>query len=47
MCSGAMNRERKLGMFFATQLIPVGDKKANDLALMFMRDAWSAFSKGG
>ena len=39
----AMNRERGLGMFFATQLIPVGDKAANDLALAFMSDAWKKF----
>jgi CubicO group peptidase (beta-lactamase class C family) len=39
----AMNREKRLAMFFATQLIPVGDKKANELAVMFMRDAWKAF----
>jgi hypothetical protein len=39
----AMNREKGLGMFFATQLLPVGDKMANDLALTFMRDAWNKF----
>jgi CubicO group peptidase (beta-lactamase class C family) len=38
-----MNRERGLAMVFATQLIPVGDKVANDLALMFTRDAWNKF----
>lgn len=37
----AMNRERGVGMFFATQLIPVGDEKANELAVTFMRDAWN------
>lgn len=39
----AMNREKGLGMFFATQLLPVGDKKANELALEFMSGAWSKF----
>lgn len=39
----AMNREKGLAMFFATQLLPVGDKKANELALEFMSDAWSKF----
>jgi CubicO group peptidase (beta-lactamase class C family) len=39
----AMNREKRLGMFFATQLIPVGDEIANELATTFMRDAWSKF----
>lgn len=39
----AMNRQKGLGMFFATQLLPVGDKKANELALEFMSGAWSKF----
>lgn len=39
----AMNREKGLGMFFATQLLPVGDKYANELALEFMSGAWSKF----
>ncbi|KAG6363520.1 hypothetical protein INS49_008621 [Diaporthe citri] len=39
----AMNREKGLGMFFATQLLPVGDKNANELALEFMSSAWSKF----
>ena len=39
----AMNREKMLGMFFATQLIPVGDERANELAVTFMRDAWKMF----
>lgn len=39
----AMNREKGLAMFFGTQLIPVGDEVANDLALTFMREAWSKF----
>lgn len=37
----AMNREKGLGIFFATQLLPVGDKKANTLALEFMSGAWN------
>lgn len=39
----AMNREKGLGMFFATQLLPVGDKYANGLALEFMSGAWTRF----
>lgn len=39
----AMNREKGLAMFFATQLIPVGDKHANERALEFMSGAWSKF----
>lgn len=39
----AMNREKGLGMFFATQLLPVGDKVANELALEFMSGAWRRF----
>lgn len=39
----AMNREKGLGMFFATQLLPVGDRNANELALEFMSSAWSKF----
>lgn len=39
----AMNQEKGLGMFFATQLLPIGDKKANELALEFMSGAWSKF----
>jgi hypothetical protein len=38
-----MNRKMGLGMFFATQLIPVGDETANALAKTFMRDAWNKF----
>ncbi|KAH8889100.1 beta-lactamase family protein [Thozetella sp. PMI_491] len=41
----AMNREKGLGMLFANQLIPVGDEKANGLALAFMNAAWGAFGK--
>jgi CubicO group peptidase (beta-lactamase class C family) len=40
----AMNRDKGLAMFFATQLIPVGDEKANDLALTFMKNAWKTFA---
>ncbi|KAK7719777.1 hypothetical protein SLS64_001958 [Diaporthe eres] len=39
----AMNREKGVGMFFATQLLPVGDRNANELALEFMSSAWSKF----
>lgn len=39
-----MNREKKVGMFFGTQLLPVGDKIANGLALLFMRNAWNKFA---
>ncbi len=41
----AVNRERGLAAFFATQLVPVGDTAANGLALAFMRGAWTAFGK--
>lgn len=40
----AMNREKELGAFFATQLIPVGDEMANELALTFMKDVWTQFT---
>jgi len=39
----AMNREKRLATVFATQLIPIGDKSANELATTFMRDAWNKF----
>ena len=39
----AMNREKRLAMFFGTQLIPVGDRIANELATTFMKDAWNKF----
>lgn len=39
----AMNREKGLAIFFATQLIPVGDEVANGLATTFMREAWTKF----
>lgn len=40
----AMNREKGLGAFFATQLIPFGDEVANELALAFMKDVWTQFT---
>ncbi|CAK7212921.1 hypothetical protein SEUCBS140593_001671 [Sporothrix eucalyptigena] len=40
----AINREKKRALFFATQLVPVGDPKANELALNFMHDAWKKFT---
>ena len=39
----AMNREKGLGIIFATQLLPVDDEKAVDLAMSFMRGAWDMF----
>lgn len=39
----AMNREKGLAMMFATQLLPVDDKKTVDLAMAFMKGAWSRF----
>lgn len=39
----AMNRKKGLGMFFATQLIPVGDEMANAFALAFISSAWNKF----
>ncbi|KAJ3498626.1 hypothetical protein NLG97_g971 [Lecanicillium saksenae] len=36
-----MNKERGLASFFATQLLPIGDEKANDAAVEFMKCAWS------
>ena len=39
----AMNRERGLGMVFATQVLPVGDKKCVALAHSFFKDAWNSF----
>lgn len=32
----AANREKGLAMFFATQVIPVGDEKANGFATAFI-----------
>lgn len=40
----ALNRERGVGMVFATQLLPVDDERTVDLAMEFMRCAWSTFS---
>jgi CubicO group peptidase (beta-lactamase class C family) len=39
----AMNREKGLGMIFATQLLPVDDENTVDLAMAFMRGAWDTF----
>lgn len=39
----AMNRDKGLGMCFATQLIPVEDEKAKELSVTFMREAWNMF----
>lgn len=39
----AMERENGVGMFFATQLLPVGDRNANELVLGFMSSAWNKF----
>lgn len=38
-----MNRDKGLAMVFATQLIPVEDKKVKELSVMFMREAWKIF----
>jgi CubicO group peptidase (beta-lactamase class C family) len=38
-----MNRARGLGMVFATQLLPTGDKQTVELAQEFFRGAWAAF----
>ena len=38
-----MNREKGLGMMFATQLIPVDDPKTVDVAMKFFRDAFDHF----
>ena len=40
----AMNRDRRIAAFFATQLIPGGDRKANEVALMFMEGVWKTFA---
>lgn len=40
----AMNRQKGLASFFATQLLPIGDKQANDVAVEFMKSAWAAFT---
>jgi CubicO group peptidase (beta-lactamase class C family) len=38
-----MNRNKGLGMIFATQLAPVDDPKTVDLAMTFFREAWKTF----
>jgi hypothetical protein len=38
----AMNKEKGIGMVFATQLLPVDDAKTMDLAMEYFRDAWAA-----
>ncbi|KAK0706226.1 beta-lactamase/transpeptidase-like protein [Lasiosphaeria miniovina] len=39
----AVNREKGVAAFFATQLVPNGDERANRLAVAFMRGAWGTF----
>jgi CubicO group peptidase (beta-lactamase class C family) len=39
-----MNRQKGLGMIFATQLHPVDDEKTVELAMTFFRDAWDCFA---
>jgi CubicO group peptidase (beta-lactamase class C family) len=39
----AMNKERNLGMIFATQLVPVDDAKTMEIAMTFLRNAWQKF----
>ncbi|KAJ6780071.1 hypothetical protein PWT90_01000 [Aphanocladium album] len=41
----AMNRDRGMATFFATQLLPIGDAKANGTALEFLKCAWSTFAQ--
>ena len=36
----AMNREKRVAMVFATQLLPVDDETTVDLAMSFFREAW-------
>jgi hypothetical protein len=38
-----MNRQRVIGMIFATQLPPVDDEKTVDLAMTFFREAYRNF----
>jgi CubicO group peptidase (beta-lactamase class C family) len=38
-----MNREKGLGMVFATQLLPTGDTKTVEIAQTFFREAWATF----
>ena len=42
----AMNRERGLGVVFATQLLPTGDERTVALARTFFREAWETFGRG-
>jgi hypothetical protein len=39
----AMHREKGIGMFFATQLLPVDDEKTVELATEFFKGAWGRF----
>ncbi|KAJ6507864.1 beta-lactamase family protein [Mycena vitilis] len=39
----AMNRERGVGMLFATQLVPVDDEKAVAVMMEFLRGAWATY----
>ncbi|KAJ7469812.1 beta-lactamase family protein [Mycena galericulata] len=39
----AMNRERGVGMFFATQLVPVDDEKAVAVMMKFLSGAWKTY----
>jgi hypothetical protein len=40
----AVNREKGLGMIFATQLHPFDDEKTTELARLFFREAWDEFA---
>ncbi|KAJ7671149.1 beta-lactamase/transpeptidase-like protein [Mycena rosella] len=39
----AMNRERGVGMLFATQLVPVDDEKTVGIMMEFFRGAWATY----
>jgi hypothetical protein len=39
-----MNREKGLGLIFATQLVPVDDPKTVGVAMHFFRDAFDHFA---
>lgn len=39
----AINKEKAKSMIFVTQLIPMGDKYANEIALTFMEAGWTTF----
>ncbi|MCJ1313764.1 hypothetical protein MMC25_007444, partial [Agyrium rufum] len=39
----AMHREKRLAMVFATQLLPVDDKKTVDVAMAFFRGVWDKY----